>query len=575
MRGVNLGALIISVTFILKTATNAQITFSEIMFDVSTNEYHDEFVELFNLSQTDSIDITSWQFSDSSGSDVILPLRGGAKIPPRSFAVILDGSYSGNSTSYDSIIPDTVLLLTISDNSFGKNGLSNSQPELLSIVDRAGDTLSTYRYSPGNIPGFSDEKMILDGENDKSNWSDSKTEGGTPGFTNSVTPPRLDLGFEESAMTLPQFVFEHESVQIEVTIKNYGLEQISDSVRLALFSDRNGNNFFDGKDVLHDERDIYISKGATLRTLKMNWYDAEAGEHVLIARLYYDKDQNGENDFVIKNVHILSSGLHLHINEIKFLTAPEEPEWIELINSGDKKIYLRGWYVADQKDTIVMDTSLFLTPGRMKVIAAGSLAPIYEIDDSLVIILEGFPNLNNTEDELMLFEPAGSLKERIHYNSDWLEGEQDRMVSLERINPNLYSNKAENWGPCLSTDGATPGRQNSIYTELAQKEGTISVAPNPFSPDGDGFEDIAIISAEIPETSARIKAQIFDIKGRMIRTLSENRFIGSRFNLLWDGKDQDGNRARIGIYIIFVQTLNDWQGVIRELKTTIVLAGEL
>ncbi len=27
----------------------AQITFSEIMFDVSTNEYHDEFVEIFNF----------------------------------------------------------------------------------------------------------------------------------------------------------------------------------------------------------------------------------------------------------------------------------------------------------------------------------------------------------------------------------------------------------------------------------------------------------------------------------------------------------------------------------------------
>ncbi len=27
----------------------AQITFSEIMFDVSTNEYHDEFVKIFNF----------------------------------------------------------------------------------------------------------------------------------------------------------------------------------------------------------------------------------------------------------------------------------------------------------------------------------------------------------------------------------------------------------------------------------------------------------------------------------------------------------------------------------------------
>lgn len=46
---------------------SAQITFTEVMNDVATNENHDEFVEIFNLSVTDTIDITGWHFSDSSG----------------------------------------------------------------------------------------------------------------------------------------------------------------------------------------------------------------------------------------------------------------------------------------------------------------------------------------------------------------------------------------------------------------------------------------------------------------------------------------------------------------------------
>ena len=96
------------------------------MYDVATIEHHDEFIEIFNLSDQDSIDITGWSFSDSSGVDYILPHRGGKKIAPRSFAIILDGSYFNNSATYDTILSDSLVILKIDDNAFGKNGLSNS-----------------------------------------------------------------------------------------------------------------------------------------------------------------------------------------------------------------------------------------------------------------------------------------------------------------------------------------------------------------------------------------------------------------------------------------------------------------
>ena len=60
----------------------AQITFSEVMFDVATNEYHDEFVEIFNLSVTDSADAAGWRFSDGTDVDEIIHVYGPGKIPP-------------------------------------------------------------------------------------------------------------------------------------------------------------------------------------------------------------------------------------------------------------------------------------------------------------------------------------------------------------------------------------------------------------------------------------------------------------------------------------------------------------
>lgn len=86
---------------------------------------------------------------------------------------------------------------------------------------------------------------------------------------------------------------------------------------------------------------------------------------------------------------------------------------------------------------------------------------------------------------------------------------------------------------------------------------------------------MTIISGEIPEKSARIKAEVFDTRGRLIQTLKDNRFSGSQFNLVWDGRDGKGRIARIGIYIIFIQALNDRLGVLREMRTTVVLAQKL
>ena len=162
-----------------------------------------------------------------------------------------------------------------------------------------------------------------------------------------------------------------------------------------------------------------------------------------------------------------------------------------------------------------------------------------------------------------------------HGYDDWLEGYESQSVSLERINPSLYENKSENWGPSVSMVGATPGKRNSIYSDLSAKTAKVEVSPNPFSPDEDGFEDHTIISGTIPDKSARIKIQIFDIKGRKIKTLQDNNFTGSTFNVVWDGKDENNQNARMGIYIVYVQILNDRNGVIRELKTSVVLAHKL
>ena len=64
-------SLVFMVFFGLPVFLHAQIIFTEIMFNVQGSDYHDEYVELYNLSETEVIDLTGWSFSDSTGVDFL------------------------------------------------------------------------------------------------------------------------------------------------------------------------------------------------------------------------------------------------------------------------------------------------------------------------------------------------------------------------------------------------------------------------------------------------------------------------------------------------------------------------
>ena len=552
----------------------AQITFSEIMFNPSTNEYHDEFVEVFNCFENDSITLEGWMLSDGQSIDIILSHTGNKKIAPLSFGVILDGSYFLNSTVYDAQIPENVSVFKIDNNSFGANGLSNSTGETLTLVAPGGDTISLYTYSIDNVEGFSDEKIVLAGDNSPDNWANCRTEGGTPGFQNSVSPFDIDAALRSDAIGIQEPIFAGDKAEITVDIVNAGIHPIADSATVVIYLDHHQiNSLKQMKKLL--VRIPFLFQSEKNNRVVFQWEDIPAGEHYIRAELEAEWDMNISNNSSIKNIVVLSRAHSVHINEIKFLTQDSEPEWIEFVNCDDDPVFLKSWSVSDLQDTMVIDTAIYIYPGQFKVLAADSLNQIYEIDDSLVIINANLPSLNNTGDEITLHQPAGNWVERIKYTASWLEGEDYRNVSLERINPLLNAAFSDNWGPCVLSQGASPGKKNSIFLTLNKTASHICVTPNPFSPDADGMDDVTVISGVIPEKSVRMRIRIFDINGRLIRTLSDNQYSGSEFRVVWNGRNNSGALMSIGIYIILIEALNDRSGVYMTQKSWVVLAKKL
>jgi hypothetical protein len=184
----------------------------------------------------------------------------------------------------------------------------------------------------------------------------------------------------------------------------------------------------------------------------------------------------------------------------------------------------------------------------------------------------GFPSLNNSGDEIILRDPAGTAVDSIRYDATWGGGSG---VSLERINPCLGSNDDLNWSWCVHPTGSTPGQHNSIFTPVIPHQASLSASPNPFSPDGDGHQEATIISYRLPSAAARMSLRLFDVRGRSVRTLADQQRCPAEGNVIWNGRGDSGEMVNMGIYILLMEALDERRGLVCREKTTVVVGQRL
>jgi hypothetical protein len=79
----------------------------------------------------------------------------------------------------------------------------------------------------------------------------------------------------------------------------------------------------------------------------------------------------------------------------------------------------------------------------------------------------------------------------------------------------------------------------------------------------------------LPFNVGLLRLRIFDIRGRLIRTLQSADPIGPRGEIVWDGRDDEQRKGRIGIYIVLMEAFDQRMGVLLEEKGTVILAGRL
>jgi hypothetical protein len=552
----------------------SQVTLTEIMFNPVGNGDWDEFIEIYNTG-TSAVNLTGWRISDGVGDDEIIAVDQGLLLNPGQFALILDPDYFDHeSNTYEGMVPSSALLLTINSITFGDRGLLNDESETVSLVRAAGDTVSQYAYSPDNERGYSDEKIILGGGDVVTNWANSRTLKGTPGAWNTVSPFLHDLAIV-NFWSEPAQPSVGNPFTLYAMVRNVGLQAMP-SVGLSFYFDSNLSGTFEESEILA-QRDIRaLSPGDSARD-SVFVPIAEDGPRLFLAELAVNDDDLADNRRILaQNISSVQSALV--INEIQYRPSTGRSEWVEFFCGGIYPVEVTGWQFSDATGLVNEANrwtfpNLWIQPDNFLILAMDSTIFLESLPESVAVFVwgTGAAHLNDTGDSLVIWDSSGHRIDQVNYDPDW--GSDEYGVSLERISPTSASNEPLNWAASVDPSGSTPGRANSqLYIPTTAGTNILTIEPNPFSPDGDGFEDVAFIRYHLKHPNSRLDLKVFDVRGRKVRWLANNELVGQEGEVLWNGKDDHGRELPIGIYVLYLEALAQGDTRIEKAKRAVVIA---
>jgi len=550
-------------------AQPGDIIINEILF-LRANGDGPEFIELFNNSAK-NFDLSGWELGDASGF-TSLPKE--TFLNANSYLVLTDNTSFAGSLQNGKTVPGFPSL--------------NDAGDSVYLRDPEGTTFDSLRYSSNwdeVSSGTSlERKDPLAASNDPSNWaSNTAATGHTASAQNSVfeldgTPPELIF-----AQVLPEGIIDLQFDEFIKPTQDLVFQLEGTNLRIAFFDSTKGNKL------------KLKAPGNVIERKAMN----------ITVHNLSDVKGNVKTQAQLPVAMSLSPS-DLVINEIMYQplsdpsdNVPDQGEYVELSNTRGFPISLQGIYLSGAPDENGNTISLLPVSTQAAWIPANGFALIYadtetKFEESrIALFFELGPDnlssvirvdrstlsLASTDHALFLRDSTSTAIDSVYYDQSWHNPNlmDQRGIALERISPTGPSNDSSNWSSSTTLSGGTPGLENSIYQPEAPtpEQVGITFSSNPFSPDGDGFEDHLLINYRLDEADYMLKVTIFDRYGRLIRKLADGIPSGPEGSLIWDGCKDDGSGNRIGIYIVVFEAYNSTAARNLALKETVVLARRL
>lgn len=274
------------------------------------------------------------------------------------------------------------------------------------------------------------------------------------------------------------------------------------------------------------------------------------------------------------------------INEVLFNPRTGGSDFVEIYNRSNKDIDLRNWKLSNfAKDTIsnvriITSDYRILRPGNYVMLSkdTANIKKEYPLAVSSTFLqMASMPAFNNTSGTVILINNKDEVSDRFDYTEKMhfplLNSKKG--VSLERLDFFRPTNDETNWQSAAESVGfATPGYKNSQYLPSDFSGGEVTIHPQIFSPDNDGWQDNLNINYKFDQAGYVGNLTIYDSNGRLVKQLMKNELLASSGTITWDGINENNERATIGIYIIYFEVF-DLTGKVLKFKKTCVVASKL
>ena len=547
----------------LAPAHPLDVVMNELMVEITSPE--PQWIELLNTTP-DTIDIAGWTLTVEGHAPVMIP-PSNTFIPPDSMLII-----SSNDTAlaeYRKIPVPRIVLVSIPHMDYGGSTIA--------LRDALGDLIDTMWYDGSWITahGISLERInsARIGYN-STNWGACiDSTGSTILRPNSIRIRNYDLALANASVS---------DTSVSVTMINVGNDTVTHTsltLQIGAF------------DTIVQPLSIDLPSGQSLVVtfaLPQNFYGLLHATVYIVDPL----DKDPANDTLRCSVSPPIPQDSLIINEIMFNPQPGGCEWLELYNLSNE------WISMDSTRLITGESrpgeythvipQLLIAPDSFGIITANDsiLSRYPALDGRNGIVQLGTSSLDLGIDScfVVLHEKDSSTIDSVHYFKSWQQSLLKKTfpgISLERKDPHSPSNDPNNWRASLDSLGATPLAPNSgdtSSTSTPTPSGTAfeaSFAPNPFSPDGDGFEDVSTLTVQTGNsTEWAMQVKLYDAGGRLVRTLTNATTVLGSIALPFDGKRDNGQTLPPGLYTVLVELTSASPVQTLKQETGVAIAGK-
>lgn len=560
---------LLSETFTYYIPKAFDILITEIMADPDpvVGLPNNEYTEIYNRT-TYPISLSGWALIQGTS----IRFFPAVNIKPKSYLILAKNDAVAALSSFGTVVSFSSFSIT---NTGQTNSLINKEGQVIHTITISD---SWYESTLKKNGGWSLE--MVDHNNpcaENSNWKASVSpKGGTPGAINSVNALNQDKAKPELVRI---------SILDTMNIKLFFSEKMDSSkiLQAGRYSIDNGIGVpVSVKSNAPDYSAVSLSLSLPIQPniiYKVTIIDSLldcVGNSILL---------NTSVKFALARP---AEPLDLVINEV--LSDPKENgvDYIELYNRSKKVIDLKEMNLSDFDTLTNMMTNIkeitsegfLIFPGDYIVLTSNPdivKNQYFTSNRNGFVKLISMPAYNNDFGVVVISNKASVIIDKFIYDSEMhfpLLNSSDG-VALERINYDKATQDRLNWHSAAQSVGfGTPAYRNSQYSISGFSEDAISITPEIFSPDMDGYNDVLNINYTFPEPGYVASVNIYNSKGLLVRKLVKSELTATQGSFTWDGITQEREKAPIGIYIVYVEVFN-LEGVVKRYKKSAVLGGKL